>query len=517
VSHIGVPDLNPPFGSLLGPLFWNLPDAALLADVGTDRVLAWNPAATALFGYSTSEAAGLAVSDLFAAPSWEQYRAHLATLAAMGEPALRAPLELTAWRRSGEAIVVELSCSLLELEAEGGPYILALCRDVTARSRTEQALRESEAFYHSLVETIPQHLFRKDLQGRFTFGNRRFCASLERPLEEIIGKTDYDFYPRELAEKYRADDRRVVETGETLEVVEEHQAPECGKIFVRVIKAPIRDARGEIIGIQCMFWDVTDKVQADLALLESERRFAAFMDNSSAIAFVKDEAGRSIYVNRVFEQQFGVRAADVLGKTEFELWPAEIARQMHEQDQAALAEERRIETVHCLPHPDGRIRYWSVFKFPFRDAAGRRLLGGFGIDVTERTRMVQALHESEQRLRTVIGSIPVILFVLDLAGRVTLCEGKGLEALGLQPSEVVGRPVVDLYPDQPQVAEDLRRALAGEAFSTTVELGEVVLQVWLTPLVDANGALTGVIGVATDITARKRTEASWSTRRSTTR
>jgi len=65
----------------------------------------------------------------------------------------------------------------------------------------EEALRHSEAFYHSLVESLPQNILRKDLRGCFTFANRRFCTSLGKSLSDIIGKMDFDFYPPELALK----------------------------------------------------------------------------------------------------------------------------------------------------------------------------------------------------------------------------------------------------------------------------------------------------------------------------
>src|SRR5205823_6085284 len=68
------------------------------------------------------------------------------------------------------------------------------------RKRVEEALRESEAFYHSLVESLPQNILRKDLDGRFTFANQRSCALLGKPLEQIVGRTDFDLFPAELAE-----------------------------------------------------------------------------------------------------------------------------------------------------------------------------------------------------------------------------------------------------------------------------------------------------------------------------
>src|SRR5204862_908750 len=81
------------------------------------------------------------------------------------------------------------------------------------RQRVEGALRDSEVLYHSLVENLPQNVFRKDWAGRLTFANRRYCETLQRPLAELLGMTDFDLFPHDLATKYVRDDHTVMETG----------------------------------------------------------------------------------------------------------------------------------------------------------------------------------------------------------------------------------------------------------------------------------------------------------------
>jgi two-component system sensor histidine kinase/response regulator len=146
-----------------------------------------------------------------------------------------------------------------------GRYV-AVCgisTDITDRKRAELALRDSEALYHSLVECVPLCILRKDREGRFTFANQKFCQLLGRSAEEILGKTDYDFFPAALADKYRRDDQRVLSTGEVFEDIEEHQTPSGEKLFVQVLKSPVRDASGQIVEVQCMFMDVTDRKRAE--------------------------------------------------------------------------------------------------------------------------------------------------------------------------------------------------------------------------------------------------------------
>ena len=120
----------------------------------------------------------------------------------------------------------------------------------------------------------------------------------------------------------------------------------------------------------------------------------------------------------------------------------------------------------------------------------------------------EALRESEERLHQVITNAPIVLWALDRDGVFTLSEGRGLEAMGLRPGEVVGRSLFDVYADHPQVLEDNRRALSGESLGSTVEVGGLAFACQLSPLRNPDGEVTGAIGVATDITERRQIEES---------
>ena len=142
-------------------------------------------------------------------------------------------------------------------------YYEGTVQDITQRRQVERALRKSESLYHSLVESMPQNVFRKDLQGRFTFANQQYCNHYRCKLEDILGKTDFDFFPKELAEQYQRDDRRVMDSGQTLEITEEHQPFGQEKAVIQVVKTPLYGADGKIIGLQGIFWDITEKRRAE--------------------------------------------------------------------------------------------------------------------------------------------------------------------------------------------------------------------------------------------------------------
>ncbi len=160
---------------------------------------------------------------------------------------------------------------------------LQLGLEIQERERAAQGLRDSEALYSSLVESLPVHVLRKDKSGQFTFANRSFCQLLGKTFDEIVGKSDFDFYPHDLAEKYRADDRLVFQTGELFEAEEQNQQ-DGNTRYVHVMKSPVFDAAGKIIGTQAIFWDVTARREAEAALEQAKE--AAESANRAKSAFL---------------------------------------------------------------------------------------------------------------------------------------------------------------------------------------------------------------------------------------
>jgi len=149
-------------------------------------------------------------------------------------------------------------------------FVIAIAMDVTDSLRAQRRLGESQAVYRSLVESLPISVFRKDAKGRIKFGNQRFCEGLGITYEQLIGKTDSDLFPAELARKYMRDDLEVLTTGEIFQGIEEHMTPEGKQTFNEVLKAPVLDAEGKPIGVQGIFWDVTDRQNAQQALREAK-------------------------------------------------------------------------------------------------------------------------------------------------------------------------------------------------------------------------------------------------------
>ncbi len=163
-------------------------------------------------------------------------------------------------------------------------YRAVLSRDLTEQKQAALALREREALYSSLVENLPLNVIRKDIAGRFEFVNQAFCKLLGWPMDEIVGKTDHDLFPAALADKYRHDDKCIIETRQPFETIEEHKTLDGRTLAVQVLKTPLYDAHGNVVGTQGIFWDVTDRKHAEEAMQKA--KLAAEASNRAKSEFL---------------------------------------------------------------------------------------------------------------------------------------------------------------------------------------------------------------------------------------
>ncbi|MBI3874536.1 MAG: PAS domain S-box protein [Verrucomicrobia bacterium] len=154
-----------------------------------------------------------------------------------------------------------------------------------------------------------------------------------------------------------------------------------------------------------------------LALRESERRFAVFMKNTPAAAWMKDDQSRYVFVNEAFARIHGSTVAEILGKRDSQVWPRDVVRQMRAHDRQVRRTGRPLQAVEKVRGRDGRDRLVWAIKFPFRDAAGRRFVGGQAVDVTERHRVEESLRDTEAELRRVTSSISDYLWSVELDER----------------------------------------------------------------------------------------------------
>lgn len=243
--------------------------------------------------------------------------------------------------------------------------------------------------------------------------------------------------------------------------------------------------------------------ERDLVLEElrmSERKHRAFFELVPDPAYRTTLDGRILDVNPAFLEMFGYTRAELaqLRAQDFYVDPHD--RKWFEQ---AIARTRHIRNFLVrLRGKDGRERHCLLTSAVERSESGEPVgYVGFVRDVT-------ALREAERRLRQVLDAAPLILFALDRYGTFVFSDGRGLEALGLSPGQLVGRSVFEVYADEPEVLDAVRRALAGEEFSARIALHklDLVYHVVYTPVLGPKGRPAGTLGVALDVTELARLE-----------
>ncbi len=281
---------------------------------------------------------------------------------------------------------------------------------------------------------------------------------------------------------------------------------------------PLRNPGGVIIGAAQFAWDVSERIRSEADLRESRSRFQTFMDHTPALAWMKDENGRYVYINRSFERRHGMSMAEVLGKTDFELFPAEAAQQFRDNDLSALACARAIEFVETIPGPEGSSS-WLIQKFPFQDSVGRRYVGGTGVEITERLRMEKALRESEEVLALAVEATGLGVFdFYPRTGKLVLSD-TAKNHFGLPTEAPVDYDVFlsRLHPDDRErvhgMVQQVLHHESGGGYSTEYRtLSDDGRGRWLSArgkvIFDAQRQPVRFIGATVDITAAKEMEES---------
>jgi PAS domain S-box-containing protein len=172
----------------------------------------------------------------------------------------------------------------------------------------------------------------------------------------------------------------------------------------------------------------------------SDQRLRAFLENSAVIGWLKDEEGRYVFLSETYEQRFGVSLKQWEGKTDFELWPSEIAEEFRRNDVAVLTSDQPTEVIEHTLDPQGRQTWWLNRKFTYRDAGGQRYVGGLGVDITEHQQAQTQVKLEAERLNAVlqaqseIASVEVdratlLRLILNTLSVLTGAEGGSIEII----------------------------------------------------------------------------------------
>jgi len=401
--------------------------------------------------------------------------------------------------------------------ADGSTLWDGVATDITERKRAEEALRLSETHLRSLVNTLPDLVWLKDPQGVYLACNPRFESFFGAPQSEIIGKTDYDFMDRALADSFRTHDFEAVRAGGPRVNEEEVTFASDGhRELLETIKTPMLNPDGSLIGVLGISRDITQHKRAEVALRESEERLRLFVTHAPASLAMLDSEMRYLAVSQRWIKDYHLETQSIIGLSHYEVFPeiSEGWKAVHRRGIAGeviCAEEDRFE------RGDGTVQWlrWEVR--PWRTTDGK--VGGiviFSEDITDRKQTAMALEESEARFRSLVETTFDWIWELNEAGRYTYVSAKVKDLLGYDPGEVLGLTPLQLMPEAEakRVESILNRIISSrEPFSALENINRhksgrlVALETSGVPIFGSDGQFKGYRGMDRDITERKLAEA----------
>ncbi|MGV1098460.1 PAS domain-containing protein [Thiovibrio sp. JS02] len=304
----------------------------------------------------------------------------------------------------------------------------AIVVETSELKRAFAEISRREQFQKILLESLPQRIYVKDTGLRYVYCNQHFARDLGIRADEIAGRSDYDFFPRELADGYRAADRLVMASGKSEEFDERYSAS-GEELVVHTVKAPVFSEQGEVLGLLGISQDITVRLaqyRSDLEKLiaertvdlrktgemllgqlargreleeklsRSEEKYREFVEASEDLITQVDAQGRLLFINQAAQKIFGIRPEECLGRSAFDF--------VHPEDRAEtrktlLAQTRERRKSFILGNRqmamDGRVHFLHWTCNCHYDAEGHLLyVNGIGRDVTDLQAVQEALRQA---------------------------------------------------------------------------------------------------------------------------
>jgi PAS domain S-box-containing protein len=478
------------------------------------RIVYANSAYADAFGYSVDELLSASPEQLQAmvhpedqALVWGRFRDRLA-----GQVTLPR-YECRCMRKDGTVCWMEVHAN--RIEYGGKPAIQAAYIDITDYKRAEEALKQSEERYRTILDEMEEGYYEIDLAGNFTFVNDAMSHILGYSRDELIGMNYKTYTPKEDIMPTFEAYNRVYRTGEPLKWFPMAEVRKDGtRLLAEDSILPLRNDKGEVIGFRGVSRDVTDHKRAEEALKQSEERYRQLTENAGEAIFVVQD-GEIKFMNPKGPELAGYPIEEMVSKP--------FVKFIHPEDIAMVA-DRYLKRLKGEPVPqiydfriirkDGHIRWGELDAAPISWEERPAVLC-FMSDITERKEAEEALRQSEERYRAMLERMEDSYFEVDLAGNLTFVNSSACRHLGYSREELIGMNYKNF------IAEDYIGSVF-QAFNEVYRTGVPnkgfhwktirkdgspgFIDSSVAPLRNDEGEIIGFSGVGRDITERRKME-----------
>jgi len=409
------------------------------------------------------------------------------------------------------------------------PLLVRSIRYAIERRRSQETLAQERSLLRNLIDSLPDHIYVKDTESRFLNVNlvtAKFFGA-QSP-EQVVGKTDFDFFSKDLATQFRAEEVALLESGLPCVNREIAVTDAAGNTrWVLTTKVPLHNGKGQVFGLIGVNRDITEikKAQEESNRLASHVRL--LMESTAVGIFGLDSAGLCTFINKAGAAMLGYEPAELLGKNLH-------GTLHHSHANGAPYPIEECPILRAIRSGEGcRVDaevFWrrngtgfpvEYMSYPIREHEAIHGAVVTFADITQRKGAEHALEHERSLLRALFDNVPDYIFVKDAHGRYLLDNVAHCHSLGKQSSEeVVGKTAADFFPKEQakQIEqEDLtvlhtgHRVIDHEQAQTNPDGRQLWVSVTKVPLRDADGRITGLVGLSRDITERKRAEEEYHT------
>jgi PAS domain S-box-containing protein len=299
----------------------------------------------------------------------------------------------------------------------------ALVNDITERKRAEQALQESEALFRAFIDNLPSEILIRDAQGRFVLVNRAWERAQGMESARAIGLRVHDVFPKDRADRFAAQDRTVLESGQALDEEVEFQSRD-GYRALRTIKFPVPDASGKVAAIGGIAINISKRRRAEIALQQSEERFRDFAEAASDWFWETDAEHRFSWLSARVEDVTGVPAEFHIGKSRLELAADRAERDKWRAHLETLEARRPFRDFRYLRRGhDGRLQHMSSSGVPVFDAEGKfKGYRGTGTDISAEVKAEEMAAGAQERFMAAIESVSDGFALFDANDQMVFCN-----------------------------------------------------------------------------------------------
>ncbi len=484
-------------------------DVGIQIETVEGRILECNTAAAKIYGYTKKEMIDLTLADLVP----EEFAKKIPKVVTEKEATQGIFVSRISKKKDGTIFPTEIATKIVNIG--GKPRLIVYVRDITRRKKAEKKLRKARKMFTSLFNSSPEALVYEDEKSSILNINRRFTELFGYTLEELKGRNIDEgmIYPIDKREEGLRLTRNVkgFSNYETI-----RKRKDGTLIQVSISSSPVI-VNNQLRGFLTLYKDITERKEAEKMIIHEQNLLHALMDNISDSIYFKDEKNRFIRVNKVKAGHSGRTPEEMIGKTDFDFFQKEIAKQSFADDNYVMESGKSIiDKIEKIIYLDKTEHWVSITKVPWYIKEGK-IIGTIGIsrDITERQKILEKLKESEEKYCNLFENMPGAYYRTDREGNLIMINPEGAKLFGYNFLEdILGKNIAQYFYFAPEERKKYLKELEKNKgnlkdFELTLKKKDGTLLVISDTshfYYNKEGDLAGVEGIFVDITERKKVE-----------